>query len=114
MFEFAEEVRVRGGSFGSGGGRGGRCGGDVGNNFFRKWDVIVRERRVDEQEAPDLDPAGEKLAHGFVGDNTTERPAWCTCQYLDVLDWREGSGVEGFYIPPSMSDEVSDGERDEM
>lgn len=85
----------------------------MGNDLFGEGDVIVRERRVDEEKATDLDPAGEKLARGFVGDNTTKGPAWCRCQSMDDLEWKERRS-KGVYIPPSMSDGVSEGERDEM
>ena len=77
-FEFAQEVGVRCGTFGRRGERG-RCGGNMRNDFFWEGDMVVWERRVDEEEAPDPDPAGEKLARSFVGDNSTEGPAWSGC-----------------------------------
>ena len=77
MFELAQDVGVWGAAFASRGRRG--CGSDMSNDFFWKGHVVVRKRRVDEEEASDLDPAAEKLARGFVGDNTTEGPAWRRC-----------------------------------
>ena len=37
--------------------------------------MVVREGRVDEQEPTNGEAGVEKLAYGFVGDDTTEGPA---------------------------------------